>query len=94
MTNIKLFENSRRMDQKGLIKTIIVIVIALIILGYFGFNITDIINGPTVQANLHAAWDFILMVWNNYLSVPFYFVWDKFVVGVLWKLIQAGLPAK
>jgi hypothetical protein len=79
------------MYRKGLIKTIIVIVIALIILGYFGFNIGDIINGPTVQANLHTFWDFVLSVWNNYLYGPVIYIWDNFVVGVLWKLIQAGL---
>jgi len=77
------------MHKKGLIKTTIVIIIALIILGYFGFNITDIINGPTVQANLHAAWDFISMVWNNYLSVPV-----VYVAGVVWKIIQTALPSK
>ena len=81
------------MQSKGLIKAIILIVIALIVLGYFGFNVTDIINGPTVQANLHSAWDFVVNVWQNYLSVPFTWFWDKFVVGVLWKIIQSGLPA-
>ena len=81
------------MSKRGLIKTIIVIVIALIILGYFGFNIGDIINGPTVQANLHGAWDFISKIWNDYLSVPFVFVWDKIVVGILWKLVQSGLSS-
>jgi len=79
------------MTKQGLIKTIIVIVIALIILGYFGFNIGDIIGGPTVQSNLHSAWNFISNIWNNYLSVPFTFVWDKIVVGILWKTFQGGL---
>jgi len=81
------------MSKKGLIKTIIIIVIALIILGYFGFNISDIINGPTVQSNLHSAWNFVYNLWNNYLSVPFTFFWDKFVVGILWKTFQAGMSA-
>lgn len=74
------------MYKKGLVKTIIVVVIALIILGYFGFNIRDIINGSTVQANLHAAWDFVSMVWNNYLSAPVIYLW-----GIFLKLVQAGI---
>ncbi|MBA4320420.1 MAG: hypothetical protein C0412_18640 [Flavobacterium sp.] len=76
------------MYNKGLIKTIIIIVIALIILGYFGFNIKDIINSSAVQANLHAAWDFILMVWNNYLAAPVIYV-----AKIFWKILQAGLSA-
>jgi len=57
-------------------------------LGYFGFNITDIINGPTVQANLHATWDFVLMIWNNYLATPVIYI-----AGILWKILQTGLTA-
>ena len=76
------------MYKKGLIKTIVIIVIALIILGYFGFNIVDIINGPTVQANLHAAWDFAMMIWNNYLAAPVIYI-----AGMLWQLFQNGLTA-
>ena len=79
------------MYNRGLIKTIIVIVIGLIVLGYFGFNIEDIIKSPNVQSNLNAAWNFIEKIWNNYLAGPVIYVWDKFVVGVLWKFIEAGL---
>ena len=79
--------------KQGLITTIIVIVIALIILGYFGFNIKSIISGPTVQSNLNNTWDFVMKIWNNYLAGPVIYIWDKFVVGVLWKLIQAGMAA-
>ncbi len=87
MTNIKF-------DQKGLIKAIFVIVIALIVLGYFGFNISDIISGPTVQANLSSAWDFVSKIWNNYLLAPCLYVWNKFVIGIIWPIIQSSLPPK
>lgn len=76
-----------------MIKTIIIIVIALVILGYFGFNVTDIVNTPTVQSNLHAAWDFALKIWTNYLAAPLIFFWDKFVIGILWNLIKVGLTS-
>jgi Flp pilus assembly pilin Flp len=81
------------MNKKGLIKTIIVIVIALVILGYFGFNVGDIINSPTVQANLHTSWDFISKIWSNYLAGPVVYVWDHIIVGLLWPLIKSVLPA-
>ena len=77
------------MYKKGLIKTIIVVVIALIVLGYFGFNVRDIINSPTVQANLSSAWDLVSNVWNNYLAAPVMYVWN-----ILWRIIQTALPAK
>ncbi|MFA6430106.1 MAG: hypothetical protein WC229_03435 [Candidatus Paceibacterota bacterium] len=79
--------------NKGLIKMVVVVVIALIVLGYFGFNIKDIIESDSVQTNLQYVWGFIKTFWNNYLAAPVIFVWDKFVVGVLWRLIQEGLAA-
>ncbi|MFH1232524.1 MAG: hypothetical protein V1651_01510 [Patescibacteria group bacterium] len=79
------------MYKKGFIKTIIIIVIMLIVLGYFGFNIEDIVNEPLVQKNLHAFWNFILKIWSNYLSVPIMWFWNTFIIGILWKFIQMGL---
>jgi len=69
---------------------IIVIIIALIILGYFGFNIVDVLNSPNVQANLNWAWNIVLIIWS-YISAPIVWLWNTFVVGILWNLIQAGL---
>jgi hypothetical protein len=79
------------MYKKGLVKMIIVIVIALVALGYFGFNIKDIIESQSVQNNLHYVWDFVVKIWSLYLAAPVVFVWNKFVVGVLWKYILLGL---
>ena len=72
------------MNNKGLIKAIIVIIIALVVLGYFGFNVKDIINGPVVQENLHSAWSFVLNIWTNYLKEPFVKVF-----GMIWQFIQS-----
>lgn len=88
MFKLKISENPQMAGNKGLIKTIILIVLALIVLGYFGFNVGDIINSPTVQANLSITWGFVTNIWSNYLAAPVLFVWNKFVVGILWELIQ------
>lgn len=81
-------------QSSGFVKTIIIIIIALIILGYFGYNVQDIVNSPTVQKNLNYAWDIVQYVWQNYLKVPVMFVWDKIIIGLGWdnliKLIGGG----
>lgn len=38
--------------KRGFITAIILIVVALIVLGFFGFNLKSIVNSPTVEANL------------------------------------------
>ena len=79
------------MQKKGFIKTIIIIVVALIVLGYFGFDVENIMKSEKVQKNLNYVWDIISKVWNLYLAAPVMFVWDKFFVGVVWKTIVTTL---
>lgn len=70
--------------NRGFIKAIVVIVIALIVLGYFGYNIKDILNSPKVHDNLVYLWNLIVKIWNNFLAEPAGWVWDK-ITGLLSK---------
>ena len=45
-------------------KAIVVIVVALIILGYFGYNLRDIIGSPAVRDNLAYVWGLVVKLWN------------------------------
>jgi hypothetical protein len=73
--------------KSGFVKIIILVVILLIILGVFGVDIKEIMNRPTVQSNLHETWEFVQMVWFKYLAAPFFMVWNKVVIGIIWKLL-------
>lgn len=73
------------LTNRGFITTIVLIVIALIVLGFFGYNIRNIINQPTVQDNLNYVWDFVKDIWNRFLVGPATFIWDKLVVGIVWN---------
>ncbi|MFA5934506.1 MAG: hypothetical protein WC827_01310 [Candidatus Paceibacterota bacterium] len=83
--------NYLKEEKKGFIKTIILIIVALIILGYFGFDVENIIKSERVQKNLNYVWDIVSKVWTLYLAAPVMFVWDKFFVGVVWKTIVSVL---
>lgn len=69
----------------GFIKLIVLVVIVLILLGYFGFNVENILNSPLVKGNLNYVWGLTITFWNNYLSVPFTFIWDKIIVEIVWN---------
>jgi len=59
---------------------IIIIVIALIIIGYFfNIRITDVLSSPNVQANLTWFWDIIVKIWN-FITYPIVFIWNRYVV--------------
>lgn len=81
-------------NQKGLIKTIIVILIAIIVLSYLGFDIKKIFESEYLQKNLNYVWDILRTVWENYLAKPAMFVWNRAImplIDIIWKSFLAGL---
>ena len=74
--------NTKKRSERGLIKMIILIVIALIILGYFGYNLRSIISSPTVHDNLAYVWDLIVQFWNNCLKGPAQYIFDLILKGL------------
>ncbi len=69
----------------GLISFIIILLIVIIVLGYFGISIRSIFGGgTTARDNLEYAWQMIKYVWNTYLTVPAYYVWNIFY-NLLWR---------
>ncbi len=77
-------------EHGGFIKIILIVVIALIVLGYFGLNIGDILASPVVKENLAWFWDFLTNVWTTYLSGPAHWLWDN-LIRVLWDLFIEGV---
>jgi hypothetical protein len=69
--------------QQGLIKMIILIVIGLIILGYFGFDIRKAIESPVARSNIEYAKDAVVYVWKTYLKGPAVYLWNIFV-DLIW----------
>jgi hypothetical protein len=52
--------------NRGFIKSIIIIIVAIAILSYYGINLKDI-------------WDFIVKIWDNFLVGPATYLWDLWV---------------
>ena len=70
--------------NRGFIKAIVLIVIGLIVLGYFGYNLKDIIASPTVHDNLVYVWNLIVKLWDNVLATPAMWIWNT-ITGLLAK---------
>ncbi len=74
--------NWHRNKRGGFIQTIIIIVVVLIILGYFGFNMAEIIKKPAVERNLVWAGNVAQVTWDRFLSKPAVYVWDTFLSAI------------
>ncbi len=66
----------------------IVIIGALIALGYFGFNAKDIMDKPLVKKNIEYGREAAVFIWGQYLKTPSVWFWDNVVVDIAWKEIQ------
>ena len=47
------------MNNKGFIKAVVLIIIVLVILGFLGYSVRDIVGSPKVSDNLSYAWDLV-----------------------------------
>lgn len=47
-----------------MVKALLLIIIALVILGYFGYNLRDIVNSPSVRDNVVYVWELVVKLWN------------------------------
>lgn len=64
--------------QQGFVKWIIIIIIALIVLGYYGFDIRKAVEAPTTQSNLTYVQQIVSTVWHKYLKAPAVYLWNIF----------------
>jgi ABC-type phosphate/phosphonate transport system permease subunit len=65
--------------KQGFIKMIILIIIAIMILSYYGVDIKDFFSSPQVQKNFNYVWNFIKDTWSNYLTNPAQKLWGIWI---------------
>ena len=71
-------------DNRGLIQWIVIVLIAVIVLSFFGFDLRSIIESDLTQNNIGYLWGLGVMVWNDYLSQPILYFWHNIFINLLW----------
>ena len=77
--------NQHLNPQGGLVKIIILIVIALLVLSYFGFNLRTLVSAPNTQDNFSLVGNFVSNIWNNYLKGPAVYLWSDIFIPLIWN---------
>ena len=75
----------KRNTNKGLIRAIVLVIIALLILSYFGLNIREIVNSPAGKENFTYTQEIMVKAWNKYLKIPASYVWNDIFIKLLWE---------
>ena len=73
-----------------MIKWIIIFIILILVLSYFGVNIQSVVNSPAGQNNISYVWNGVVYVWDAYLSAPFNYIWNT-IGSTLWKAFVQGI---
>ena len=81
--------NIFRISQNGgLVKQVLIFLVILLVLAYFGLNLRNIVNSPTFQDN----WAFIksaaVWLWDNALKYPVTFAWNIVIRPLLNKALE------
>ena len=83
-----------KISKRGFIGIIVLIVIAILLLSYLGFDLKKIFNSPAVKNNFLYVWGIIKTIWNDYLSAPWKFIWNeafKPLFELMWKAFLTGI---
>jgi hypothetical protein len=83
-----------------MIKYIILALVAIIVLSFFGYDLKAIIEAPQTQSNLHYAYGGAEVVWNA-VKGPVLYLYNNIFIGILWQAfvnnlgrISAGAPTE
>ncbi|MBI4692222.1 MAG: hypothetical protein HY773_02145 [Candidatus Terrybacteria bacterium] len=72
-------------NQSGFIKFIILIIILLIVLSYFGINIRSLFESDLFKNNFNYVWGGVKYVWETYLLGPVKYLWNNIFIDLLWN---------
>lgn len=76
----------------GFIRDIVIIVIAVLALNYIGFNVRDQLDSPEVKSFFMGILGNLFNIWENYIKEPALYIWNTFIIGVVWEWIQKIKP--
>ncbi|MEY2664563.1 MAG: hypothetical protein RIT04_371 [Candidatus Parcubacteria bacterium] len=81
---MKNYFNANNGGQKGIVKIIIILVIALLVLSYYGFDLRKTVESPTTHSNFSYVTEFVSGVWNTFLKTPVMYVWNEIFLKYIW----------
>ncbi|HVT75293.1 MAG TPA: hypothetical protein VHD69_02690 [Candidatus Paceibacterota bacterium] len=83
-----------------MIKYVILALVIIIVLSFFGYDLRAIIEAPQTQSNLGYAWSGVSFVWDH-IKGPILYLYQNIFIGILWQAfvhnlgrIDAGAPTE
>ena|SRR3989344_4259102 len=71
-------------QKPGFIQIIIILALLVIILSLLGVSLSALFQNPILKDNFGFIGNWTAYAWNNYLSAPFWYIYEIFV-ELIWK---------
>ena len=69
----------KNQKNRGIVTIVVVLVIALLILSYYGISIRKTVQSPTGQDNFSYVWGGVTYVWATYLEQPLTYAYNIYI---------------
>jgi len=93
---IKLEKDGRIVTMntnKGFIKLIFNIIVAVALIGFFASTIKPYVDSriqsPNIRAQVDRGLDVAAYVWQVWLQPPTFYLWNNIVLGIIWPTIES-----
>ncbi len=73
-----------------MIKYIILALIVVIVLSYFGYDLKAIVDAPVTQSNLGYVWSGVSWGWDQ-VKGPVTYIYNNVIIGILWQAFVSNL---
>lgn len=78
-------------ENQGLIRLILLIIIGVLVLSYFNFDIKSFIESPITQKNIEYITGWATYIWDEYLASPVLYFWNNIFLTFVWSSFTDGL---
>ncbi len=67
-----------------MLRPVILIIIIIAVLSYFGFNLRGFFESDIVRNNFGFIWEWVSYVWETYLVGPASYLWNDVFIDLIW----------
>jgi hypothetical protein len=85
-------------DNRGFIKLILLIIVVILVLSYFGISLRKVAQSDTGKDNFSfigdmaaKGWAFIVDIWNRYLATSANWIWNEIILKYIWGPLSQQL---
>ena len=80
--------------NRGLIKTVVLVIAGLILLAYLGLNLRSIVESQTFIDNWEFIKNLMVTIWSDYLKGPILYIFNNIFMPYIWEPLIGLIRSK